>query len=144
MAQDRPSIPAQLKRQLLIESGHRCAIPTCRTPTPLEFEHIIDWTISKKHSFENMIVLCANCHGRKGDKSGQIDRKSLAVYKANLSLINGRYNDFEKRVIEYFATAVKNNIESLNMIAMQLPTGTDFFIKYLVDDVYCICTVAVE
>jgi hypothetical protein len=26
----RPPIPAELRRRILVEAGHRCAIPTCR------------------------------------------------------------------------------------------------------------------
>ena len=133
MSQRRPSSPVELKRRLLIESGHRCSIPACKTTSPLEFEHIEEWSKVKTHQFENMIVLCANCHGRKGDKNGQIDKRSLKIYKLNLALINSRYIDIEKRVIEYFATALKNQVV-LTECAIQLPTGFDFFINYLVND----------
>ena len=39
---NRIAIPNELKRKLLIESGHRCAIPTCKHPE-VEFHHIIPW-----------------------------------------------------------------------------------------------------
>lgn len=87
----------------MVEAGHRCAIPTCRAVGPLQIEHINDWVRVQKHEFENMIVLCANCHGRKGNKRGQIDRKSLRQYKANLAIVNGRYGEVERRVLDHFA-----------------------------------------
>jgi hypothetical protein len=50
-----------------------------------------------------MIVLCANCHGRKGNGPGQIDRKSLRVYKSNLGILNSRYGEFERRALDRLA-----------------------------------------
>lgn len=81
---NRIAIPNELKRKLLIESGHRCAIQTCKHPE-VEFHHIIPWGKCQEHSFDNMIVLCPNCHSR-ADR-GKIDRKSLLLYKANLQSI---------------------------------------------------------
>jgi hypothetical protein len=52
-----------------------------------------------------MIVLCANCHGRKGNGRGQIDRTSLRRYKRNLAIINARYGEYERRVLDFFAEA---------------------------------------
>jgi hypothetical protein len=90
----------------MVEAGHRCAIPTCRVPTPLQIDHIIEWSRVKKHEFSNMIVLCANCHARKGNRRGQIDRKSLQQYKANLAIVNARYGEYERRILDFFALAI--------------------------------------
>ncbi|MGI5165628.1 HNH endonuclease signature motif containing protein [Spirillospora sp. CA-253888] len=90
----------------MLEADHRCAIPTCRVVAPLNIEHIDDWARVQKHEFDNLIVLCANCHGLKKDKTNarHLDRKALRQYKANLGLLNARYGDFERRVIELFAS----------------------------------------
>ena len=53
-----------------------------------------------KHSFDNLIALCPNCH-RRYDR-GQIDRQSMLMYKARLSVESGRYTEFEKRVMTSF------------------------------------------
>src|SRR4030095_12017013 len=60
MSNDRPPIPAALERDLMIEAGYRCAV--CKTTEPLQIDHIEEWSVVLKHEFENMIVLCANCH----------------------------------------------------------------------------------
>lgn len=74
---NRPSIPAEIERQILIECGHRCAV--CGTPAPLERAHIIPWRKTKEHKAEDLICLCANCHGRADqEKWGQ---KTLQEYK---------------------------------------------------------------
>lgn len=77
MPEKRPAIPAEIKRQVLIESGHMCAV--CGTPLPLELAHIIPWHKSKDHTAENLICLCANCHAR-ADKEGW-DTKTFRDYK---------------------------------------------------------------
>jgi hypothetical protein len=81
--ESRPAIPAELKRQVLVEAGHRCAIHTCRHPADVDIHHIIPWAQCREHTFENLIALCPNCH-RRAD-AGEIDRKSLTMYKARLA-----------------------------------------------------------
>ena len=53
---DRPPIPAEMKRKVLVEAGHRCAIPTCRH-IDVDVHHIIPWETCKKHEYENLIAL---------------------------------------------------------------------------------------
>ena len=97
---DRPPIPAAVERQVLLEAGHRCAIPLCQQ-TPVEIAHIVPWTQVIKHTFDNLIALCPTCHTRYD--SGGIDRKAMKQYKANLSILNGRYGDLEQRILRHFA-----------------------------------------
>jgi hypothetical protein len=85
---------------VLIEAGHRCAIPTCRQ-IPVEIAHIVAWTKCKEHKLENLIALCPTCHARF-DK-GEIDKKSILIYKHRLLMLNSRYGDLERRLIENFA-----------------------------------------
>ena len=78
----RPKIPADLRRRVLVEAGHRCAIHTCRHDNA-DIHHIEPWASCREHVFENLIALCPNCH-RRAD-SGEIDRKALRMYKARLA-----------------------------------------------------------
>lgn len=93
---NRLPIPAKLKRKILVEAGHRCAIPTCRTPT-IEIAHIEPWSKSKEHKYEELIALCPNCHTR-ADK-GEIDRKSLKIYKRILQKLTDRYEKVELNIL---------------------------------------------
>src|SRR5258708_1616521 len=77
MAQGRPEIPAEIKRQLMVECGHRCAC--CGEATSLEKAHIIPWGNNKEHKAENLLVLCAVCHTRSHDE--EWDRLTLLAYK---------------------------------------------------------------
>lgn len=121
---DRPAIPTKIKRDVLIEAGHRCAIPTCRQ-TPIELAHIVPWSETKEHTADNLIALCPTCHTRYD--RGDIDRKSMYRYKANLFLITTRYCDFEIRVLQTFS-------DSTEMEEIKLPGGLDVMLEYLIKD----------
>jgi len=75
---DRSVIPAEMRRKVLVEAGHRCAIPHCNS-TEIDVHHIIPWETCQEHSPENLIALCPNCHRRA--HKGEIDRKALIIYK---------------------------------------------------------------
>ncbi|GAA2562061.1 HNH endonuclease [Winogradskya consettensis] len=124
MPEGRPAIPTALKRSVLVEAGHRCAIPTCKATTT-ELAHIISWEKTRSHTFENLIALCPNCHTRF-DK-GEIDRKSMEQYKFNLGIIKSRYGEIERRILVIFATD-----PSITIIGM--PLASDVAMLYLVND----------
>jgi hypothetical protein len=100
VTQNRPDIPAELRRAILVEAGHRCAIPQCRQ-TPVELAHISPWSKVHEHAFDNLIALCPTCHTRYD--RGEIDRKSMVQYKANLSLLSNRYTEIERQLLRAFA-----------------------------------------
>jgi hypothetical protein len=100
-SQSRPPVPAELRRAILLEAGHRCAIQTCRH-SDVDIHHIIPWEKCREHSFENLIALCPNCHRRAGN--GDIDRKSILFYKARLA-----------RLFNYPEEAVPRNAEGADL-----------------------------
>ena len=61
----------------MIECGHRCC--ACGETVSLEKAHIIPWSATKDHSFENLIVLCSLCHKLSHDQKW--DAKTLELYK---------------------------------------------------------------
>ncbi len=75
----RSSIPADIRRAILIESGHKCAV--CGADASLQFAHIVPWHRCRSHELGNIICLCANCHQR-ADKE-KWGRKTLLAYKSN-------------------------------------------------------------
>ncbi|WP_425484925.1 HNH endonuclease [Amycolatopsis anabasis] len=46
-----------MRRAILVEAGHWCAIPTCRQ-YPVDVDHIVDWVKVRRHEFDNLIALC--------------------------------------------------------------------------------------
>ena len=97
----REAVSADVIRAVLVEAGHRCAIPTCRATTT-EIAHIVPWAKFQDNSFENLIVLCPNCHTRF-DQKKEIDRMAMKMYKHNLGILNNRYGEFERRLFEVLA-----------------------------------------
>jgi hypothetical protein len=95
---NRPKIPVTVKRRILLEAGYRCAIPTCRIPLT-ENAHIISWAKTKRHSYENLIALCPNCHSLYD--SGRIPKEALIAYKKKLIFLNDIYSRFEIDVLDY-------------------------------------------
>jgi type I restriction enzyme, R subunit len=77
MNDSRPAISMPLQRSLMVECGHRCC--ACGEGLALEKAHIIPWSASKDHSFENLLVLCGVCHSRSHDEKW--DRLTLKEYK---------------------------------------------------------------
>jgi hypothetical protein len=132
MRESRPPIPADLERSLMIESGYRCAV--CKTTEPLQIDHIVEWSTVHEHRFENMIVLCANCHARKKNSSDprHINRASLRRIKSNLMLLNGRYSDLERRIIDEFRDALAANPAAAPSIF--IPERLHLLVRYLIHD----------
>ena len=92
----RPSVPAGIRRQVLVEAGHRCAIPTCRY-IEVQVHHIIPWMTCREHRYDNLIALCPNCH-RRADRK-EIDPKSLRLYKLNLRYAHDKFSQIEIDVL---------------------------------------------
>ncbi len=72
--------PAGVRRALLVEAGHRCAI--CQSHGPLEYHHILEWARVRHHDASHMLAACPTCHAKCGN--GTIDPKSQRMYKENL------------------------------------------------------------
>lgn len=90
-------IPADIRRQVLMESGHACAIPTCQFPAT-QFAHIEPYSKVKKHEVSNIIALCPN-HHHMYDVAKSIDKKSIKAYKLKLQFLNKRYTKYELRLL---------------------------------------------
>lgn len=108
---------------MLVEAGHRCAIPTCRYIT-VEIHHIVPWETCLEHDYHNLIALCPNCHAR-ADR-GEIDRKSLRIYKASLRYTHDRFSQFE---VDILTEACK--LPATHPIPY--PRGMELLIKRLLD-----------
>ncbi len=77
---DRPPIPSELRRIILTEASHHCAV--CGYPG-VDIHHIVPWSESRGHKAGDLVAICQNCH-RRADR-GDIDAVSLRAYKAALA-----------------------------------------------------------
>lgn len=102
----RPSIPADLRRSVEVESGHCCAIKGCNEHTYLEIHHIDENRNNNKQ--ENLILLCDKHH--KMAHANVIDRKALKQYKALL--------------MDSHATLIAEKLEELKALIVQEKAGT--------------------
>lgn len=59
MAQGRPKIPSEVKRQLRQESGFGCCV--CGHPF-IQYHHIVPWKIEHHFRATDMMAICNNCH----------------------------------------------------------------------------------
>ncbi|MFJ1782902.1 HNH endonuclease signature motif containing protein [Streptomyces anulatus] len=125
-------IPAELKRQLFVEGGHRCAIPTCKQGPPLQLCHIEPYAKVKRHEFHNIIVLCARCHDLHTHKL--IDQKAMRQYKANLGVLNSRYGEYERRVLTVFGIMQGDIDEFTDGPYFVQPRGRELDLWYLLHD----------
>jgi len=121
----RRKIPEETKRKVLIEAGHRCAIPTCKQ-YPVDIHHIVPYAESQDNSFNNLIALCTQCHARF-HRTKEIDQKALHVYKQNLGLLGSRYGEFERRVLHLFCESPRAN-------TIRLPGLSEIQVYYLLKD----------
>jgi type I restriction enzyme R subunit len=88
MSNDRPAIPIAIRREVLFEARHHCAV--CYNPLPLEQAHVVPWSETHEHSVANLIALCANCHSRAdGEKWGA---QMLRKYKDNPCILARKSN----------------------------------------------------
>lgn len=119
----RPPMPAEIRRRVLVESGHRCAIPTCRY-IDVDVHHIVPWAQCKSHEYKNLIALCPNCH-RRAD-TGEIDRKSLRLYKLNLRFAHDKYSQLEMDIL--FETRRCGSVQwpAFNLILLKRILDSDF------------------
>ncbi len=120
----RSSLADALKRDVLVEAEHRCAIPTCRQ-FPVHIRHVHEPADNGEDEFTNLIALCEGCYDRV--KSGYLTRRSLEQYKANLSVINARYGDVERRVLQTFVQGDPSR-------GVLLPTGMEALMSFLARD----------
>ncbi len=97
----RPSIPADLRRSVEVESGHCCAIKGCNEHTYLEIHHIDEDRNNNKQ--DNLVLLCDKHH--KMAHANVIDRKALRQYKALL--------------VDSHATLIKQKCDELKALIIQ-------------------------
>lgn len=97
----RPSIPAELRRAIEVESGHACAVARCGEHTYLEIHHINQ--NREDNRVENLVLLCDKHH--KMAHADVIDRKALREYKrlmqdAYASNLGQRVRRLEELIIQ--------------------------------------------
>ncbi|ECB9799486.1 HNH endonuclease, partial [Listeria monocytogenes] len=99
----RENITENVKRRLYTESMGRCMNPNCQrellqgSGDIIEKAHIIPYCKTSDNSFENLIVLCPNCH-KSFDKSSSFSTEQVKSWKKL------RKDELDKLFTKKFAT----------------------------------------
>ena len=59
---NRKPIPDDVKRQVLIEAGYRCGVPTCRNILAIDLHHMEQVSEGGGNETANLLALCPTCH----------------------------------------------------------------------------------
>jgi len=81
------------KKKLMDEAGGRCSI--CGLAIALQHAHIVPFRICRKSTFEELIILCSNCHGGiiDGWKIQEFAPELLYAFKIRPRAIREKYVD---------------------------------------------------
>lgn len=91
----RSAIPEAIKRQVLVEAGYRCGVPTCRALLILDLHHIIDVAEGGGNESGNLLPLCPTCHALY--TRGSIPRDAIHAWKVVLVSLSAA---FDRRTID--------------------------------------------
>ncbi|MBO1198380.1 HNH endonuclease [Staphylococcus simiae] len=102
----RKTIPTKVQRTLYAESLGYCLNPDCKEKIVTydrdisEKAHIIEYCQSQDNSYENLIILCPNCHTRF-DKNKEFTVEEITSWKKERQkelnkIIEGKFSSFEE------------------------------------------------
>jgi hypothetical protein len=118
----RTAVSAQLKEELLIESGYKCSVPRCEITESLEFHHINGDAADNRK--DNLIVFCAVHHHQATIK--KISAKACLIIKKTLPNLDGLNLNLtnelalsEQEFVELLSIAREIPKESLRIISEQ-------------------------
>ncbi len=86
----RKAIPEDTKRQVLIEAGYRCGVPTCRTILAIDLHHLTEVSEGGGNELTNLIALCPNCHALH--HRGTIHKEALYAWKGILVALGAAFD----------------------------------------------------
>jgi hypothetical protein len=89
----RPAIPSDIALRLRQEAGFGC----CKCGYPFyEYHHIVEFSRAAHYRFEDMLVLCPNCHKQATSKA--MSEKEQRFYKRHPFNINKGYADGQLKI----------------------------------------------
>lgn len=86
----RKPIPANIRREVLIEAGYRCANPTCRQILALELHHMVEVAKGGENVTSNLIALCPTDHALY--TTGKISADAIYAWKTVLVSLNASFD----------------------------------------------------
>ncbi|RZL99532.1 MAG: HNH endonuclease, partial [Pedobacter sp.] len=86
----RKSLSTSIKMEVLIESGYRCAVPTCRNILALDIHHIVEVAEGGGDVTTNLIALCPTCHALY--HRGTISKEAIYSWKSMLVALSQAFD----------------------------------------------------
>lgn len=125
MTKYRKKVPIEVERKLYAESMGRCMNPNCLAPLFKgsidigEKAHIYAYKDTRNNSFDNLILLCPNCH-KKFDKQQQFSVTEIENWKQQR----------EQRLDELFSVKFSSFSELKKRVAPILIQNREYYEKY--------------
>jgi HNH endonuclease len=95
MTKKRKSIPIEVRKLVLHESGYKCANPACRSILTLDIHHLDYVSEGGSDNADNLLPLCPNCHSLH--HQDHIPIESLRAWKMLLLSLN---EGFDRKSID--------------------------------------------
>jgi len=77
-------------REVLIEAGYRCAVPTCRNIIAIDLHHIVEVKDGGPNEPSNLLALCPTCHALY--TRGTIPKEAINAWKTMLVALNHAFD----------------------------------------------------
>lgn len=87
---ERKKIPLQVQHAVLIESGYRCAVPTCRGILAIDLHHIVEVSEGGGDDTGNLLALCPTCHALY--HRGTYTRDAIYAWKGVVVALNQAFD----------------------------------------------------
>lgn len=82
----RTTMPKRIEKAIFQQFASQCAFCDESDVSALQMHHIEPYAEDAKHELENLILVCANCHGRI--EAGEIPKP--AVYRKKMAALSGK------------------------------------------------------
>ena len=89
-ANKRKKIPDYVVRQVLIEAGYRCGVPTCRNILAIDLHHLVRVSDGGKDESANLLALSPNCHALH--YRGTIPQEAFYAWKQVLVSLSAAFD----------------------------------------------------
>lgn len=105
MQRKRRTLPIDVRRLVLHESGYKCGNPACHSILTLDIHHLERVADDGVDTPENLLPLCPNCHALH--HRGEIPLQSVRAWKMLLLTINEAY---DRKTVDVLAALGKVGI----------------------------------
>jgi hypothetical protein len=102
MTRQRRSLPVDVRRLVLHESGYKCGNPACHSILTIDIHHMERVADDGSDAPDNLLPLCPNCHALH--HKGEIPIQSVRAWKMLLLTINEAY---DRKTIDVLAALGK-------------------------------------